>query len=646
MIINKGTLSVTNGILHISDWLGLSCDTELSQLFLNGRVIVNKIATGCGFTSWCLWNPYNVILISPRIRLIQNKMEQKNPSGYSYYYFDRERGRKRKKSKSLDQLETEFTAYYQENVELGKPFKIFVTYDSFGKLTDMLEQKFGLDLNQFRLVIDESHSLIKDVKLKENSIEPVLPRFLERLFQYYNLLFISATPIINYIQGIPEFIKNEVWYYELEWSNTDVITPRKRSIRNSLSAFDEIYDRWSKTTDPDGNRVFDRLYQGNQSFYSYEAVIFLNSIKDICGILRKYIKKEQKIQISDVTIICQQGVENSSKLSKAVPGLEIAESIPLNGQPHTTWTFVTRTAFEGVDFYSPTASTYIITNYNVSSLCIDIASDVPQIIGRQRRLDNPFRCVVNIYFTNNTGYDDSEYQKMQEEKERDSYNQLTIWSAVNGSARETALSNLQKVIQFDPNANYIRIIDGIPQYTEILKIAEDYSRDILVNHQSWFVLKDPAGMIEYSDRIRQLLRHLREPIDTSRRIQYICQYFMESKDESEAKEVYELLFREEFSGLAYYFSNLSLDRIIANGYNTTRMNQEISQRNSQVAIVQSIKNRFSQGVEYSGKEVKNMLQEIYNSFGLKATAKATDLLEYFPDCKKKKIHGSYYYVLP
>jgi hypothetical protein len=44
--------------------------------------------------------------------------------------------------------------------------------------------------------------------------------------------------------------------------------------------------------------------------------------------------------------------------------------------------------------------------------------------------------------------------------------------------------------------------------------------------------------------------------------------------------------------------------------------------------------------------VKNMLQEIYNSFGLKATAKATDLLEYFSDCKKKKIHGSYYYVLP
>ena len=99
-----------------------------------------------------------------------------------------------------------------------------------------------------------------------------------------------------------------------------------------------------------------------------------------------------------------------------MPGLEIAESIPLNGQPHTTWTFVTRTAFEGVDFYSPTASTYIITNYNVSSLCIDIASDVPQIIGRQRRLDNPFRCVVNIYFTNNTGYDDSEYRKMQEER--------------------------------------------------------------------------------------------------------------------------------------------------------------------------------------------------------------------------------------
>jgi hypothetical protein len=59
------------------------------------------------------------------------------------------------------------------------------------------------------------------------------------------------------------------------------------------------------------------------------------------------------------------------------------------------------TAFEGVDFYSLSASTYVIANYNVSSLSLDIASDIPQIIGRQRRKDNPFRNTVHLFYKDN-----------------------------------------------------------------------------------------------------------------------------------------------------------------------------------------------------------------------------------------------------
>lgn len=245
MIEHKGTFTVEPGIIHVSDWVNTPEGNKVSQLFLKGKVIVNKKATGCGFTSWCLWNPYNTILISPRIRLIYNKIEQSDPPG-SYFYFDRDSINK-KKQKSYAQLENEFLVYSQERNTKGLPFKILVTYDSFEKLADMMESTFKLDLGKFSIAIDESHSLIKDVKLKENSIEPVLPRFLGRLFKYPNLLFISATPIVDYIKTVPEFINSDVSYYELKWSNIDVITSRPRSTRSSMSAFDEIYDHWTKT---------------------------------------------------------------------------------------------------------------------------------------------------------------------------------------------------------------------------------------------------------------------------------------------------------------------------------------------------------------------------------------------------------------
>ena len=645
MIVHKVTFSIPGGITHISNWMSTPDGFKISQLFLSGRVLVNKKATGCGFTSWCLWNPVDTILVSPRIRLIHNKIEQSDPPG-SYFYFDRDLVNKTRQ-KTIAQLENEFLVYLQERTNQKLPLKILVTYDSFGRLTDMLEQTFKVDLRRFSIAIDESHSLIKDVKLKENSIEPVIPRFLDQLFKYPNLLFISATPIVDYIKEIPQFINNEISYYELEWSNIDIITARTRSIRSSVLAFDEIYDHWSKTMDPNGVRVFDEYYQGTTVYYSYEAVIFLNSIRDICSILGKYINKLGLINVNDVTIICREFPAHTARLHKIDKNLDICGAIPKYGEPHTTWTFVTRTAFEGVDFYSPSASTYVITNYNVSSLCLDIASDIPQIAGRQRRLDNPFRTVLNIYFTSNTGYSDEEYQKMQAEKEEKSQKHIDLWNTTKDELKETVTETIQAFIEKDPNANYVRIVNGVPQYTGLLKVAENYCRDIFLNHQQWYIIRDTEGIQYYSEPVKQLLQLLRQPASSVYfRIHYICNYMMSAPSEQERLDIFNMLFREGYSSLAYYFYKLSPDRVAANSYNTTHMDNEIRQIELKDLIKSSIKTRFTPGIKYSSKDTKVMLQSIYDYLGIKATAKATDLPVYFPDCIKKKIHGIHYYVLP
>ena len=95
----------------------------------------------------------------------------------------------------------------------------------------------------------------------------------------------------------------------------------------------------------------------------------------------------------EVNIICSKSKE--SELQKA--GYSLGFS-PKYGDDHKTYTFITKCAFEGVDFYSTNAMTYIFSNPNLGCEAADIQTDIPQIMGRQRRKDNKFRFDAILYF--------------------------------------------------------------------------------------------------------------------------------------------------------------------------------------------------------------------------------------------------------
>ena len=323
MIDNKGTIEVTPGVNYINDWRDGNGRYVLDKIISNGKVIINKVVTGCGFTTYSLCNKIDTILVSPRLKLILNKMEQFNKDEPLCYYFNREKGYDGKQ-KTIDELENEFTLYQYECKQNKRPLKILVTYDSFCTLASMLE-RYGIDISKkFNITVDESHCLIKDIKLKEYNNKSVLSTFIDRLFRYKNVLFISATPIIDYMQEIEHFRNDHVSYYELSWSNIEQVIQRTYTCNSALNAFNQIYTNYVKH-----QRVFDVIYfaDGN-ALYSYEGVVFLNSVKEICGILRKYIVKEQLINPDDVTIICADNKENLRELHKVHRKLCIANSIP------------------------------------------------------------------------------------------------------------------------------------------------------------------------------------------------------------------------------------------------------------------------------------------------------------------------------
>ena len=644
MIGQKEIITINPGIEYLSDVYNQSGESLINWLLMQGRVLLNKSITGCGFTSGCLENGDNIILAAPRILVLQNKLEQynmaseRNPNAEELlFYFDRE--------KDLETLKLKLWGYLQDSDMTSRPYKLLVTYDSFIPLLDMLESEFGFDINEsFRIVIDESHCIIKDIKLKQYRNKATMSRFLSRAFLYDSVLFVSATPIENYLQRLPQFKQNDVAYVELNWLGRKEVVPKTYKCSNPSDAFNQIYKAYEKQVDPWGNHYFDVIYNNDGTCsFSYEAVIFLNSVADIKKVLKAYFKKSDGLLgIGNVSVICADTSENRVELKKIAPGMKITKSVPKPGNPHPTWTFCTRTCFIGVDFYSPSASTFVVVNYNIESLSLDIACDIPQIIGRQRLKANPFRERIHIFYTNNLRViDDQDFAAFQNEKMVKSLTQISIWKnlpEVDEDGRKLKASNLkglEETIQEHPDRFYITTENGYPEIDDFLMTDEEYNRDIAKNQITWFVLSGQGNTQGgYSLPVETLKDELLQIPDAEGKLRRVYDY---AKNYPMIREELNLmLWSEGYNRVAYYINHLPLERLYACGFNTTKMDQEIKAIQQGPQIEPMIYTQFQVDQKYTREEIKTALGEIYTAAGLKKTPKATDLEDYFTciDCKK------------
>ena len=649
MIVQKDIIQVPPGIKYLSEMRDSNGVSIIDWLLGQGRVIVNKSMTGCGFTSGCLTNGDNVILASPRNQLLRNKWRhfnkvdtERNPRGeVLLFYFDR--------GKSLDVLKLELWGYLQDSDMASRPYKLLVTYDSLGVLLDILEiAPFNFNIGRdFRIVVDESHCIIKDIKLKEYHNRNTMSAFLSRVFRYDSVLFVSATPIVQYLQEVSQFKQYEVGYYELDWPCKIQVQHRFAPCKNATDAFEKIYKVYEKQVDPEGNHYFDIIYNADGTYEcSYQAVIFINSVADISFVLKKYIKRNRKIKIDDVSVMCADTSDNRADLKKIDPGLKITIDIPEEGEPHPIWTFCTRTCFAGVDFCSPCASTYVVANYNVESLSLDIASDLPQIIGRQRLDCNHFRSRITIYYTNsNMVIDDAAFDRMREKKYEDSQKQIALYELVakDDNLKDTAWGNLVGAIESKPYDYYLSTVNGVAEINPLLMLDELYCRDILKNHTKWFIISGQGNTQGgYSLPVQTLkddLGNLQYAQDKLRKVYECALKYPMVKDELNL-----MLWTEGYNDIAHYINNLPLDRLYACGFNTTKMDQEIKAIQEKPSLEPAIYTRFQVGQRYTRDEIKIALGEIYTAAGLKKTPKATDLEEYFK-CIDCKIHGQRAYFL-
>lgn len=381
-----------NIIKYLSDWK----DYKLPE----GHCVVNKTVCGCGYTQYCLTNPDNLILVSPRKTLIINKSEQNKNC---YYFCPIELTRKEKNNLIKDISDSDiaeniireecYKRQYESltkylNNELIPIKKILVTNDSFPKLVKILSTIYFKEtlLSMFRIIVDEFQLIFTDSRFKAN-IELDLLTYLQ---EFNSVTYVSATPILaKYLVQIPEL--SGLPYQRLNWG-VRAVRPLIENIKCSnitQYALEEI--KMYK----DGKFCHSKKNFLGEEIVSKELVIYSSNISIITGLIKK-----SNLTPDQVNIICADTEDNVKKIRLLGKGFLIGKA-PLKGQPHKMFTFCTSTAYCGVDFYSTCARTIILSNCNLSSMSIDISLELPQIIGRQRLIEvNPFALdAVFVYTT-------------------------------------------------------------------------------------------------------------------------------------------------------------------------------------------------------------------------------------------------------
>ena len=620
--MNKKIIKVPSGrdIKYISEW----SEYKIPQ----GHVIVDKGVTGCGYTEYTLTNNLPTVLCSPRKLLLENKSEQ-HAKDLNILYLKNEIT----DIKSIHELKNKIRNHIFLCDEENLPIKFLVTYDSSHYIIDILKE-LNL-LSDFYFIIDEFQSIFLDAYFK-SSIEF---DFVEYLQDCPNVLYLSATPMLDkYLEKVDTF-KN-LPFFQIDWNETNVV-------ENII-----IQRKFSGSLGSDCIKIINKYLSGkfpstftsdNKIVFSKEAVFYFNSISDIIRVINKTgLTKDQ------VNIICADDKENQDKLHKI--GHSIGK-IPLKDEPNKMFTFCTKTAYIGSDFYSDNASSYVFADPNIKSLALDISLDLPQIVGRQRNRENPFKNNIVIFYKTKRKDDknltEEEFKKTQNERKNATIDLLDFYKKGTPNQQKEYVKKLKADIEMSNYSDDFVSISkktGKPVYNSFIEIA---------NERSWEVSqKDYQDKISVTKSLESLTSNISEyQSDLEKEVQnFLDNKFYKTGIFHEKMKMYcEFMDmyngNKEVSDIIYYKIKDPKYRKYYNFYGTSGCSaKKYQEKNLKLGMIDISKEnelslviykKFKVGDRFTKKDIKQILQDIYRDLGITSKAKATDLEKYFKLIKTK-----------
>ena len=630
------------------------------------KCIINKQLPGCGFTEYCIRSNENIILCSPRKMLLENKKDQHE---FDVYLVVNEMDKESNIDKDLSKVDKNITVDLSINPELssnsdiykrlyreideyctsrsinGLPCKILVTYDSYRIVKDILEK---LDRFQyFYTIVDEFQSILHDSRFKSDTEL----KFLEYLKQSPTTYFVSATPMMDeYLEMLDEF--KDLPYYELDWGKEDPT----RIIRPSLDVFvmRTVGEKVSEIIQEYLNNKFEEIVvlrnKVPTKIVSDEAVFYVNSVNHITSIIKK-----NNLTPDQCNILCSDTEDNLKKIQRRLGKSFKIGKVPLKGVKPKMFTFCTRTVYLGADFYSLCARSFIFSDSNIDSLAVDISEDLPQILGRQRLFENPWKNSAVFYYRSTANYrrmSGEDFKKVIEDKKSMTESLLRVYSSTFVDKDKYSLAKKYQLSAKSDSYKYDYVaVNKIhtPEGNIILKPVPNNL--VLVNEIRAFKIQQ----IDYKDRfnvfstvhntltpddivnqeVSEFLRVYTNLTTMKDKLKLLCEYGL-------SRDGINIVLGQipDSDEIKSYYTSLGPERLKALSYSVTFIKRELGIVTfSQDLLESNIYSKFRVGDRIKMSDIKLKLGEIYSSINYDKTPKATDLENYF-ELKKCKITDS------
>ena len=652
--MNIKEINVPAGFRFISQW------NEFR--LLEFPHILDKQIPGCGFTEYCLRNNMDIVLVCPRKMLLENKTDQHE--GEVYYaknFFSYELGvdknitkptkgtaakvlrqeteeeKQERQQREVDEykrLYKEITNYILIRRSNNLPSKILVTYDSFRKVKEILES-FNV-FKEFYTVVDEFQSIFVDSRFKASTeLE-----FVSALQGVQRVCYVSATPMLEeYLEKIPEFAN--LPYFRLNWGALDAGRISKpaltvRSLKSVNTVAEKIIEEYKQ-----GKFEVAPKKVGEKTILveSREAIFYVNSVTNIIGIIKKC-----NLSPDEVNILCANTPENVKRIrarlgKKFSIGRVLTQKDLASGQKQKMFTFCTRTVYLGADFYSDNARSFILSDANVDCLAVDITLDLPQILGRQRLLENPWKNKANIYIKTITGKNTQsmkEFEALIALKKRRTGNLLLSYSTSPDIAKHDLAEKYLVDIESNNYKNdYVAVnkhqgTDLNPLNNHLVVIAEQRAFDIQqIDYADRFTvfnrIESVTGkVIESLDKEISEFQNRFESLKTFEdRMRLLCEADL---SEPARNSILDLL--SEYYKVFYV--TLGPERCKSYGYNYARMKQGVSIATFNInSIKEIVYQDFKEEDKVELSKLKLYFENLYKKLDYNKTPKAVDIQDYF-----------------
>lgn len=623
--------------------------------------ILNKQIPGCGFTEYCITNNENVILCSPRKILLQNKYDQHKDEVFlvvneyeqeprtdkdlvklekyksSPYKTKDEIEKERQelenaKKNFFQELTKKLTGYINKCLFEERPIKILVTYDSYRLVKEIIH--FNYSNVDFRVIIDEFQSIFTDSKFKSDTEL----QFVSNLQGVQKVCYVSATPMIDkYLDMLDEF-KN-LPYYDLDWSSQD--SSRVKRPMLYVKTLKAVYTEVKPIIEKYVNGNFDHRFVKDRNgkvrrIESKEAVFYVNSVNNITNIIKRAgLKPEQ------VNILVANTQDNIRKIQKRLGKKFDIGRVPLRDEPRKMFTFCTRTVYLGADFYSDNAQSFVVSDANIDTLAVDISLDLPQILGRQRLRENPWKDEATLFFrtvTSGNKKPEEEFNKKMDDKiecsegllkafdEVSEKNQAYLSEVYQDNAR--AWNYKKNFVAVNPVKNPDGSIKLVPVFNNLVRVAELRAYEIQqVDYADRFTVFSELDKLNDTDvnneEFTKFFEGFNKQKDRRRKLKFLC----ESSHLPGFRTILDNVPNKRFKE---YIDTLGVDGCKSLSYKIEQIDKKLSVLSFDLDKVRDVVyNTFEVGKSYTKSGIKSTLAKLYKDIGYKATAKANDLNCYF-----------------